>query len=622
MACRPPHRQFRNERNRAVIEPSIDIKIRIIWSNLSCNPEIPGFYEQKVSIATDECPDGSRVQDNRWIFPADICTKHYLRSRVIDFDIPLGKRSLLDPKYSDLLLWVKRYMVAVLAHPNRNVLHLSTVCGEFAFVKALVKFVATKRRASGEFNLASITQKQATDFARAISAGWKAENSFLRFEIFIRRIQKYGSEGLTGAQFSFEAFRAIMLTCKNKLSAEKHWSIADATETEVEEEIIPYPPLPDEYCRQALAIAHFYRNVLADHLIKHARKYMELYEKNEHKIGYSEWAQSYVWPVSELPFPHDYQFPPTNWRHTSLLITLMQMANAHEVLLFTGARNCEFLMMNQKCLTPGKDEGGNVYSIRFKNSPALTGAKVGWPVPQCVVDAVNTQIKLAKAVGASSALWLAPRTITQPLADNLVAALQRFADFHKLDPAMKDAKTVNVQRFRPTIARLVFLGESADVRLVKRVLGHRWVTTTIAYLKMSPFIQEELNLNRYSMGHDAPEKPDLTCAEMDLTPKSLSALLLALEHQGRRLRAIGPGVFVTTDGDALPEETVPLDATEALSFLVDWALKPHARRDDRFNAWLTGEAQRIVSTGKVDYCPPSNRHLVTYERMIEGSIAR
>ncbi|MBX9645543.1 MAG: site-specific integrase [Xanthobacteraceae bacterium] len=594
-----------------------DIHIRILWGNLSSDPASPGFLDQKVAVSTDECPDGSRVRDNRWIFPADICTKHGLRYRVIDFDIPIGKASLLDPQFADLLLWAKRHMIAVLARPSRGMLHLASVRGEFFFVKALVKFVATNRRGNGDASLASMTQKQANNFARTMSADWKADNSFLKFEIFIRRIQKFGADGLNGDQFSLEAFRAIMLACKNNLSATKHWSIVNAAEKAAEDDIIPYPPLPDEYCRQALAIARFYRDVLAVHLIKHARKYMELYKKNEH-AGYSDWAKSYRWPVSELPFTADYQFPPTNWRHTSLLITLMQTANAHEVLLFTGARNCEFLMMNQKCLASEEDDAGIIHSIRFKNTPSLAGAKVGWPVPQCVVDAVKTQIELAKAVGSSSGVWLSPRTLVRPLCDNLVSMLQRFAVFHQLDPAVGEAKTVNVQRFRPTIARLVYLAEGADVRLVKRVLGHRWVTTTIAYLKMSPYIQEELNLNRYATGEDPPTKPGPTCAEMDLTPKSLSALLLALKHQGRRLHAIGPGVFVTTDVGAHNEEIIPIDATEALSFVVDWMTKAPARRDDRVYEWLTGEANRIASTAEVHYRPPTGRHHIAYDSIMKG----
>ncbi|WLA83220.1 hypothetical protein [Bradyrhizobium elkanii] len=603
-------------------EPSVDLTIRILWGNLSCDPSSAGFLDQKVSIGTAECAAGSRVGDDKWIFPAEICTKHALRARVIDFDVPLGKKSLLDPEYAELLNWTKRYMIAVLSHPTRNILHLSSVHGEFYFAKALVTFVATKCRANGDTSLASITQKQATTFAKSVSAGWSADNSFLRFENFIRRIQKY--DELTGDRFSLEAFRAIMITCKNKLSAAKHWSLMNAEKAkagaDVGEDDIAYPPLPDEYCRQSLEIARIYRDVLADHLIAHARKYMELFRKNEHAICYSEWAQSYVWPVSELPFEHDYQFPPTNWRHTSLLITLLQMANAHEVLLFTGARNCEFLMMNQKCLSSEEDDGGTLYSIRFKNSPALGGSDVSWPVPQCVVEAVKTQTKLAKAVGASSALWLSPRSLVRPLADNLVAMLQRFATLHKLDPAYGGATTVNVQRFRPTIARLVMLAEGADVRLVKHVLGHRWVTTTIDYLNMSPYIQEELNANRFASDDDSPAERGPICSEMDLTPKALSSLLQTLEHEGRQLHAVGPGVFVTADGNARPEQTAPVDAAGALAFLLDWAVKPPIRRDGRVYAWLTGEAQRIVSTGQVDYRPPTNRHLITYERIAEGSI--
>lgn len=600
-----------------------DIAIRILWSNLTCDPETPGFADQMISVGTPECPEGSRLRDDLWVFPAEICTKRLLRHRVIDFDIQLGKKSLLDPEYGDLLAWTKRYMVALLSRPNRNILHLASVQGEFEFVQAFVTYVATKCRANGDTSLASITQKQATTFAKTVSAGWKSANSFLRFELFIRRIQKYGDGGLTGDQLSLDAFRAIILTCSTKLSAAKHWSISQAAKAEssTEEEPIPYPPLPDEYCRRALEIARHFRSVLAPHLIAHARKYMELFKKNEHAISYSEWAQSYVWPVSELPFAHTYQFPPTNWRHTSLLITLMQMANAHEVLLFTGARTSEFLMMNQKCLSSEEDEGGFVHSVRFKNVEALGGADVSWPAPEGVIEAVTTQIELAKAVEASSALWLSPRTLTQPLTDNLVPMLQRFAQFHQLDPQNAGANTVNVQRFRPTIARLVYLGEGADIGLVKRVLGHRWVTTTIAYLKMSPFIQQELNLNKYPADADPHTTPSPACAEMELTPKSLSSLLLALEHQGRRLHAIGPGVLVTTDGSH-PSEIAPIDAGEALSFVVDWMTKPPARRDDRVFEWLTGEAKRIAATGRVDYRPPTNRHQFIYDNLMKGSIAQ
>lgn len=598
----------------------IDNKIRILWSNLNCDPRSRGFLDQKVSIGTPECPEGSRIRDNRWIFPAEICTKHRLKHRMIDFDIRLGKKSLLDPEYTELLAWTKRYMVALLSRPNRNILHLASVQGEYNFVKAFIVYLATKCRGNGDTSLASMSQKQAATFAASMSAAWKAENSFLKFELFIRRIQKYGDEGLTGDLLSLDAFRAIILTCNTKLSAAKHWSITKAAEAEAEEELIPYPPLPDEYCRRTLEIAQFFRSKLATHLVAHARKYMELFEKNEH-AGYGDWARSYVWPVSELPFEHTYHFPPTDWRQTSLLITIMQSANAQEVLLFTGARTSEFLMMNQKCLSSGEDGDDLVHSIRFKNVASLGGIDVTWPAPQGVVDAVTVQIDLAKAAGAASALWLSPRTLSRPLVDNVVPMLNRFARFHKLNPEIGGAKTVNVQRFRPTIARLVYLAEGADIRLVKRVLGHRWVTTTIAYLQMSPFIQQELNLNRYPAGDNPSLEEGPTRAEMELTPKSLSSLLLALEHQGRRLYAVGPGVLVTTDGTSPPDEVAPMDATEALSFVIDWMTKPPVRRDTRVFEWLTGEAKRIVSADKVDYRPPTNRHQFTYDSIIKGSLA-
>jgi integrase len=595
--------------------PSIDALMRITWGDLICDPASPAFLTQRVASSTEECPQGSTVADNIWVFPAEICTKLSLRDRVIDFNIPAGSGTLTDPQHEDLLLWTKRYMLALMSSPNRNILHLASIRGEWYFVKAFVKFVGSFLPKADASPLSVMTQTRATQFVEKFSANWDAKNSFYRLELFLKRIQRFASEGRTGHVLSDAAYRAMLLATHNRSKhAFAHWSQQNPDD-KLEVESAAYTPLPDDYCRASLEIAAFFRENLAEHLVAHAMKHKEMFEKNA-QADFEKWAKSYEWPVKELPFPHEYAFPPSNWRQTSHLISMLQTANAHEVLLFTGARTSEFLQMKPDCVSVRSAGETELHSIRFKNSAALTGSAVHWPIPKCVAAAVGMQIRLATALGVSDAVWLAPRSLAGPLKDNIVSMLSRFASAHGLDASNGRAATVNVQRFRPTIARLVMLAQGTNPRLVKRVLGHRYMSTTISYLEMNPFIQEELKLNRLNHSDAAPGET-LAATEVDLTPSVLTDLLRVVENDGRKLHAVGPGVFVTADR-ADESEVEVLDADETVAFLVDSMTQKAVHRSAVLYDWFASETADIVSRSLVGYQPPTPRHEAIYRRIVGG----
>jgi len=409
-------------------------------------------------------------------------------------------------------------------------------------------------------------------------------------------------------------------------------------------------------------VSDFYDDVLVDCILEHVTELARMRRDdadtpgmhNQHpkcaRVRYAEFARKYdKWPVKKLPFRHAYHFPPRTTRQLLPLISALQSGNQQKTALLTGARDSELLSMEKDCLAERAvlSKATNfLRSVRFKNAVEFGGEDVEWPIPETVVQAIEIQLRLAKALDSPS-VWSCIKfdKFGKPLTASTVTNLQRFARDHFLDAKVGKFDSVSIQRYRPTIANLIIRGAGGHPRLVKRVLGHKDIETTILYLEMSPFIQQELAAARRSRKRaiqpikaPASDWPLLIALAEDIQPDEMGVMIADWQGTGAEVRLLAPGIVISSvPPDGMTDAAFASDPTTrlfeqkfvrkaAFAFAVDLLTRSKVRGDTQFFAWLSSEARRIARSWKGPglYDPATPRHRDMFAMIVkkDSSYAR
>jgi integrase len=601
-----------------VVPPTLsaEVAVKIVWSELHCDPARCGFFNQPVSIPTPDCPAGSVVGDAVWFFPEEITAERTPHSRRITWNIKIAGGSLTDPQHRNLLIFAKRYALARISVPQTGTIDLSTVKASVYVILRLVRFIAEVTTPLGRPDIASLTIADATKLIDGESAKWKHRGPAFRLYLaFITELQDYGKRGLTAQVFSEKTYEYIVGRLSDNIdpviinkSASK-WSARNTV------------PVPDGYCLTIMDMCDFFCQKLAPTIIKHVATYAN-YRNEERKISsdrrvrtsefaslrYQKFAALERWPVAALPFVYDGQYPPRSWSELVPLLQSLQMLVWQMVAIFTGAHEHELLL-----LSPGglKREKKNLNSVRFKTSASLGGEPFTWPIPGSVADAIEVQIELCRAAGFDG-VWFASQKWDRMIS-GVPVQLKAFAERHRLTHLLGDDPVIATRRFRPQLARLLILGPDGYARLVKRALGHDSIATTLAYIRMNRYIALELARRDATEAGNQAEATGIPVSEGELTVDRLAALLSELARKGRRLSIVGPGVYCDhVDGEdadvsGFDNEQVHL---AAFSFAVDKLTSAAVRGQPALYAWFLEQAKTIG--GKFDaedaYQPPTTRH--------------
>ena len=348
------------------------------------------------------------------------------------------------------------------------------------------------------------------------------------------------------------------------------------------------------------------------------------------------------WPRVRLPFYHNYTWPPETTRDLENAIKMLQAGNLQQCALFLGFRRGEELAMETDCLSTAGGDGPPidfVRTTRFKHAVAAGGDPLELRAPATVVKAIKIQKRLAEALG-SDGIWCCVRL--EEFGDRLVNTdlwqIRAFAREHGLEAIVNEAPfgpgqqrhsnhSLSLQRFRPTMARLIMTGGKGHERLVKRALGHRRIQTSLGYIKQSPWIQEEMaHRRRTRIKGSPPEQPGPLPPVIHDLDEELDAVAFAglLTHfadvEGERPLLLAPGVIGAGNIETtLGEFGAPAVMAAALGFAVSNLTKREVLAAPDLRWWFTDEAVRIARDPQVRslFAPVNSREHAAYAMILQ-----
>lgn len=589
-------------------------KIRRIWNRLASNPDVPNFPNQKVSPPTEECPAGSAVGDDTWYFPEELTGKPRRDLRIVDWRVELRDGLLTDVQYRPLLTCCKSLTLGFMNRSGRRKhLSLSSIKHVVALAIAMAVFVRNGPWAEGRRTLQQLTPDDGTAMIGSITARWRSgSNSFTNLATRIRQIQRLAKNGQINDAFGDETIAAMLEALDARTDGGNGSTALEATRWLNQPSEFSARPYSNEYCLKFLEIHDCLMDDIADDIIKHAGELTRLGKKQvaappePYSLGpvsiresYEEFLAKNPWKVTQLPFVHDYCYPPTLPEHVFVLVGILQIANMQRVAMASAGREGELLWMEQGCLSKffaDDIEVDLISSRRYKNSSVPGGESIGWPVGRSAARAVAIQECLAKSLG-SPHLWLGMphNRIEGRLRGDTSRKVQRFARLHGLDAGPSKA---NLQRFRPTMALLLITSEFGNPYLVKRSLGHHDLATTVMYLKMNPYLQADLAAALHRCREVPPEPvADISVehSEADLTARELDGILAGQLGAGMIPRILAQDVIAFAESNTKAEALVSDDAG-ALQYALRMLRQRECRSLPGLADWLKSEAIRIAAS--------------------------
>jgi hypothetical protein len=626
-------------------------KQEIAWANLVCDPKTPEFLAQKVAPPTKECPAGSAVSDTIWYFPTNAAGNLSACNRRIDWHEPMGDALLTEPRFAALLHTAKLYAVLLMSQPRTRLRRLSAIKNHLSIFFDLCDHIADGPLRDGRPRIADLDAEDLEAFVATVSCLWETDSRRFRVLLDVMLdIDHYYRLGLLD-----DGFLAVSIAEVTEIICTAAGWATPAPAKGEPGPTFTRPPLSDEYCCRMLDISQFYNEHLADAIVRNAAilREMRRVEREEHglrpeddyndprraRLLFAKSNSKADWPTVRLPFNHDYTWPPKTTRDVEQAIKMLQAGNLQQCALFLGFRRGEELSMDTDCLSAVEVAGTPVdfvRTIRFKHAVEAGGDPLELRAPATVVKAIEIQKRLAKALG-SDGIWCCVKL--EKLGDRLVNSdlwqIRAFAREHGLEQVINekpfrpdDAEghskqhTLSLQRFRPTMARLIMTGGKGHARLVKRALGHRRIQTSLGYIRQSPWIQEEIAYARRARLKGPPQEqpgpfpPVIHDLDEELDAVAFTGLLKHFaDVEGERLLLLAPGVIGAGNVEnTLGEFGAPDVLAAALGFAVSNLTKREVLASPDLRSWFTDEAVRIARNPRVRplFAPANSRENAAY----------
>ena len=630
-------------------------KQEIAWANLVCDPQCPEFFHQQVAPPTKECPAGSTVSDPIWYFPPNAAGNLSECNRRIDWHEPMGDGLLTEPRFAGLLQTAKLYALLLMSQPRTRMRRLNTVRNHLSLCFDLCDYIADGPLRDGRPRIADLDAEDFGAFVAAVSCLWPATSARFRMLLDVMLdIDHFFRLGLLDDGFSSVSVAQVT----DIICTAAGWA-APTPEGKGPSFSFTRPPLSDEYCCRMLDISQFYNEHLADPIIENVAilREMRRVELEEHGLGpgadyddprrarllFAKHARKFDWPLVKLPFHHNYVWPPKTTRDVGIAAKMLQGGNLQECVFKLGLRRGEALVMDKDCLSTGDVDGiaaDFVRTVRFKHAIDPGGDFLELRAPATVVKAIEIQKRLAEALDCEG-IWCCVRL--EKFGDRLVNSdgwlLRAFAREHGLEDIVNEVPfrpgqgeepskkfSLSLQRFRPTMARLIMTGGKGHARLVKRALGHRRIRTSLEYIRQSPWIQEEIAFALRTRLKGRPQEQPGPCPhvvhELD---EELDAAAFAglLKHfasvEGERPVLLAPGILGAGNLETtLGEFGTPDILSAALGYAVGSLAKRKILALPDLRSWFTEEAVRIARNPVVRhlFVPATAREHAAYELVL------
>lgn len=198
---------------------------------------------------------------------------------------------------------------------------------------------------------------------------------------------------------------------------------------------------------------------------------------------------------------------PTSWLELRILFSTLQTVHLWITLLAMAGRIHEVLTLNRNCIEEAADGQYYLKGKTYKLSAKLDGREREWPAPDILIQALAQQRELVDAISViqsfrsgspnepepATFLWSRFGRIKE--AGNILPghnhALSNLG-FHLGIGGKCDDVNVYAHRFRKTVARLVALTVFESTRVLKQLLGHDDIQTTLNYLLSDKALQDEI----------------------------------------------------------------------------------------------------------------------------------
>ncbi|WP_407116141.1 integrase [Bradyrhizobium sp. LMG 9283] len=264
-------------------------------------------------------------------------------------------------------------------------------------------------------------------------------------------------------------------------------------------------PFSDEFVTEFLRRALWIQNNLADALLDHLERDLEIRKKYKYWSSSSRPRQEAiaVWrdrtsaPLRRLQYPWRLgkaaelsdAFPPPDVPSFYIALGILQGCNLGVVNACMGARSSEILAADDVPFGPA---AGRYESRTFKLIDEIGGQTRDWPLHPAAERAVDLQRRLSKLLRpeGQNHLWVAMRGKKAGRLNSATSVFRSTVEYLGLSHLLGSG-TAHMHRWRHTVARLVALSVVGAPKVLFDLFGHKDVEMTLHYMMSDPSIAEE-----------------------------------------------------------------------------------------------------------------------------------
>jgi integrase len=264
-------------------------------------------------------------------------------------------------------------------------------------------------------------------------------------------------------------------------------------------------PFSDEFVTEFLRRALWIQNNLADEMLDHLERDLEVRKKYKHWSSSSKprqealgaWRSHTAASSRRLQYPWRLGkasevsgvWPPPDVPSFYIALGILQGCNLGVISACMGARSSEILAADDMPFGPA---AGRYHSRTFKLVDEIGGKTRDWPLHPAAERAVEIQRRLSFLLRPKEQhhLWI---TLQGKKASRLCSATNVFrstVEYLGLSHLLGSG-TAHMHRWRHTVARLVALSVVGAPKVLFDLFGHKDIDMTLHYMMSDPDIGEE-----------------------------------------------------------------------------------------------------------------------------------
>lgn len=264
-------------------------------------------------------------------------------------------------------------------------------------------------------------------------------------------------------------------------------------------------PFSDEFVTEFLRRALWIQNNLADAMLEHLERDLDIRKKYKYWSSSSKTRQEalgawrdrtsaslrrlqYPWRLGKASELSDV-WPPPTVPSFYIALGILQGCNLGVVNACMGARSSEILAADD---VPFGPPAGRFQSRTFKLVAEIGGQPRDWPLHPAAERAIDIQRRLSKLLRpeGQNHLWVALRGKKASRLNSATCVFRSTVEYLGLSELLGSG-TAHMHRWRHTVARLVALSVVGAPKVLFDLFGHKDIEMTLHYMMSDPTIAEE-----------------------------------------------------------------------------------------------------------------------------------